>query len=589
MKAIVGFVSALLALMALSVASSAEPLAADDAFRMTAVRGGDGIELRWEIADGYYLYRDHFEVHAAEPVPFTSSRGEVKDDPSFGSVEVIYRQARVAIAGPVAQPLKVTYQGCQEDGICYRPETRQVDPATLAISDAGPTVAWSTPAQDAPPPVEAADSGLILAEDQGGAARLLADGAYPWVIAGFLGFGLLLAFTPCVLPMYPIVAGMLGRQGESLTAARGFTLASVYVVALAFAFALVGAIVAWSGHNMQIALQSPWTTAASAAILVLLALSMFGLFELQLPSAWTSRFAGRNAGRGSITSAAALGFSSALIVGPCVTAPLAGALIYVAQGGDWKLGAAALFALGLGKGLPLIALAGFGGHLLPRAGAWMESVKKAFGFAFLGVAIWLASPLLSDVVLSVLWALLLIAAAGWLLGRAAKGWRRRALRATAGVFSVYAAVMGLTAASGGDRPFQAQARIVLKSPPQSKSALAFEEVATLPDLLARFDDPDGQKRPLMVYFTADWCVICRKIERSVLPDPRIEEALASYRLVKVDITELDPRREELMKALRVAGPPSMVFFHGDKREIEGTRLIGTIDVDSLVTSAAKGG
>ena len=251
-----------------------------------------------------------------------------------------------------------------------------------------------------------AAAGIAIADDGGVASSILEGSSVFWITLSFLGFGLLLAFTPCVFPIYPIVIGMLGRQGERTNARRGFALSTTYVVGLALAFAIVGAVVGWSGQNIQFALQSPVTTAAVAVLFLVLASSMFGAFELQLPSALTSRFA-RRSGGGSLGSAGALGFTSALIVGPCVTAPLAGALVYIAQGGDWRLGALALFALGVGKGLPLIAMATFGASLLPRAGRWMEEIKRLFGFGFIAMAIWVATPLMPLAMDLSLYALLL--------------------------------------------------------------------------------------------------------------------------------------------------------------------------------------
>ena len=403
----------------------------------------------------------------------------------------------------------------------------------------------------------------------------------------FALFGFLLAFTPCVFPMYPILAGALARQGDRLTPSRGFTLSVAYVLGLASAFALLGAAAGWSGQNLQMVLQSSWTTVIIVAVFVALALSMFGLFELQLPSAWTSWIAGRAGGpQGSAGSAIVLGFSSALIVGPCVTAPLAGALLYIAQTGDTALGAAALFALGFGKGLPLLLLGAFGGRMLPRAGAWMEQVKRAFGFTFLGTAIWLATPLIPPGVDLALWAVLLIALASYALSAAlSHGLAFTAVRALGSMSLIYGAILMIGAAAGASDPLKPLAVFADRGPTSpTRTELAFASVASAADLQAKMN-ADG--RPTLIYFTADWCVSCRSIERAVFPDESVRQALSGIRLLKADVTNFDAQDAELMKQLRVAGPPTILFFDGNAREVAETRLVGNVSADSLTRSAAR--
>ncbi|HEV7435282.1 MAG TPA: protein-disulfide reductase DsbD, partial [Pseudorhizobium sp.] len=384
MRFFLSFSSFIVTLSASAIAFAIEPpLPMDQAFRMEAVRDGPDIALRWQLVDGYYLYREYLSVKDADgkPLEMTTPPGVIKEDPGYGSTEVYYGTTTATVAGPVNGSLKVTYQGCQDGGLCYPPTTVEVDPAALA-SVSTTDLAAPQPAlqsQAAFPLVskaapESADTAVIRISDQssnGVVGSLLDRGGVLLLVAGFLGLGVLLAFTPCVFPMYPILAATLSREGERLSAGRGFVLSSTYVLSLAAAFSLFGVIAAWWGQSFQIALQSPAATLVVAAIFVALALSSFGLFELQLPSFLTNRIARRRGPGGSLASSAALGFSSALVIGPCVTAPLAGVLLYIAQTGDVVLGATALFALGVGKGIPLILLGTFGSGLLPRAGRWM--------------------------------------------------------------------------------------------------------------------------------------------------------------------------------------------------------------------------
>jgi thiol:disulfide interchange protein DsbD len=601
-KAVLGILG-MLAVQAFTLAagSGAEPLPVDRAFAMTASQGpGGSLSLEWDIADGYYLYRERIAARTADgdALAVETSPGTVKDDPNFGLSEIYYRRVEAVLPEPGNGRFEITYQGCQEDGLCYAPQTRLVDPATLAVSDPSPpdgypAVTWETEAAataaDKAGARQAANpDGFNLAAEEGLIQSLLGEGGMPLVLAMFTFFGLLLAFTPCVFPMYPILAGALAREGDGLTARRGFVLSTVYVTALASAFAVLGAVAGWSGQNLQMVLQSPFTTGILAAVFVVLALSMFGLFELQLPTAWTSWVATRSGGMGgSKRSAALLGFSSVLIVGPCVTAPLAGALLYIAQTGNVALGAAALFGLGIGKGIPLIVLGTLGGKALPRAGAWMEGVKRVFGFSFLATAIWVATPLLPPRLDLILWAVLLISVASFAFAiKPSGGTASAASRAIGSVALIYGAILIVGASSGATDPLKPLATLVSRSQPApTAQALEFATVETAPGLRTKLDLANG--RPTLVYFTADWCVTCRTIERSVLPDAAVRQRLAGFQLLKADLTDFGKDNAALMKQLRVAGPPTMLFFDANAREGAETRLVGSVTVESLMRSAAR--
>lgn len=584
-------------------AALADPLPVNEAFRLEVSSKPDGtVQLDWVVADGYYLYRDNIKARTADggEVKVETLTGTQKDDPNFGLMEVYYGRAVAAMPAQSKGSVELVYQGCQVDGICYRPETRIIDAVTLVVTDpyadgSGPMLQWAIEDAAAPSatPVQSASSsraapGFAIAQEQGLMSSLLEQGGVALVIASFLLFGLALAFTPCVFPMYPILAATLAREGGQLTPRRGFLLSAIYVVFLASAFALLGAVAGWSGQNLQMALQAPVTTVAVAVIFAVLALSMFGLFELQLPRAWTNAIVARTGGGGgSKRSAAVLGFSSALIVGPCVTVPLAGALLYIGQSANIELGATALFALGIGKGIPLIVLATLGGGALPRAGAWMENTKRLFGFGFLGSAIWMTTPLMPLGLDLALWAALLIGIASFFLNAEWVAVNVRVVARSLGASSlIYGVILMVGAASGGTNPLKPLAAFT--GGPTASSALMFADTSSISDLQARLDGSKGAK-PTLVYFTADWCVTCRSIERSVLTDNTVRAGLGDFILIKADLSDLTEHNTELMQKLEVVGPPTMVFFDRASRETTGTRLVGNVTVDKLRRSAAMTG
>ncbi|MGV1761718.1 protein-disulfide reductase DsbD [Rhizobium sp. A22-96] len=581
------------------------PLAMNDAFRFSVERAASGsIRLRWQMPPGYYLYREHLAANAADgaPVQLSTAPGVEKDDPNFGKSEVYFGSADAEL-GPVTSPVTVTYRGCQEHGLCYPPARRIIDPKTLAVSEApafslptGGQSAWSKAAEtDTKPAAVSANPAPSAAVPVGGGDVVdgfLSRGGIPLLLAAFVGFGILLAFTPCVFPLYPILAAALARQGEALDARRGFILSLSYAVALASAFAIFGAAAAWTGENLQIALQSPLTVAVVALIFALLALSMFGLFELQLPSAWVTRLGGVGKGRGgSIGSAAALGFSSAFIIGPCVTAPLAGALLYVARTGNVVLGAALLFALGLGKGIPLVIFGTVGGQALPRAGAWMTSVKHVFGFVFFGFAIWMAEPVLPDWLPLGLWAAWAMAVAVFLgafdvtKGRATP--LRMGLQSLGLLAAVYAVILIVGLAAGAVDPLRPLAgfgasQTIARADPEKQMTL----LASTSELGRQLDNAGSSGKASLVYFTADWCVSCRSIDRNVFSRPEVAGALAPLKTFKVDLTNIGPDQRELMRELNVVGPPTMIFFHPDRQEAVDGRLIGEFGADDVLKAAA---
>ncbi|EYD72864.1 protein-disulfide reductase DsbD [Limimaricola hongkongensis] len=564
------------------------PMDPREAFALAVEPQPDGSRLlRWDVAEGYYLYREYLaaETEDGTSLPLETEPGVTKDDPTFGTVEVYFHDVEARL-GVTEGPVRVTYQGCQEDGICYPPVTETL-PAIEVAAPQPATEAASAPVES--PAAAPPESGITLANEDGLLDGLSARGGPLLVLTGFFSFGLLLAFTPCVFPMFPILAGLLAGQDGTVGARRGALLSGTYVLAMAAAFGLLGLIAAWSGQNLQVALQSPWAVGMVAGVFVALALSMFGLYEMRLPQAWTGRLSGIGASRGgTLGGAAALGFTSALIMGPCVTAPLAGALLYIARTGDAWLGAGALFALGLGQGVPLLIAGTFGARMLPRAGAWMEGVKAAFGVVFLGMAIWLGGRLLPGPATLALWAALLLGAGVFIGGldrlEPSSGAAPR-IRKTAGLAAILAAgVMGLGAAAGAEDPMRPLAglRPAEAAPGTADNETAFTPVTSVPQLDAALAEADG---PSMIYVTADWCVTCKVIERRLWPDPMVREALAGTTLITADLSEFDAEGQALLDHLGSVGPPTMVFLDAESREAPGSRLIGEPGVEEVVASA----
>ncbi|QDM26283.1 protein-disulfide reductase DsbD [Tardiphaga sp. vice304] len=568
-----------------------QPPGVDTVFHMTAARSTAGeLVLEWKIAPGTYLYRDKITVSKRDgtPVGTGTPPGEMKDDPSFGQTEVYHRQVKafVPLAGlGSTQQLEVSYQGCAEQGICYPPATKIVDVTSLSITDSRPSSSGSasppTWKPDAPVPATY-NSPPTPSAEQGG----LRGGIGSMVLA-FIGFGLLLAFTPCVFPMIPILSGMLAQSGDRLTAKRGFALSSAYVLAMALAYAVLGVVVAWSGQNLQAALQTPLALGLMSALFVALALSMFGLYDLQLPQSWQNRLMGSGRRRsGSLSGAAIMGFGSALIVGPCVTPPLAAALVYVAQTGDLLRGALALFALGLGMGLPLLAFGTFGAGVLPRSGPWLARVKYVFGFVFIGMAIWMLSRVIP------LWITVLLvgvaASAGGLLlvgSQLSRGTPRGARTmafASLGLVVIGSGVYAMIASVNGS----SEHLVSLAGFPTASSnrAMSFEDVTTNDALDIAVERAAQQGKLVMLDFSAEWCVECKLMDRTVFSDPDVIKHLKDFAVIRADATEYNDETRSLMKRFSVVGPPTIIFLSPHQgKEVPDTRFVGPVDAKAFTS------
>lgn len=572
----------------LAVSAAEELLEVDKAFRLSARALDAGtLEVRYEIAKGYYMYRDKF-AFALEPATVKAGApqlppGKVKQDEFFGDVET-YRK-EVLIRLPFTAPegldtvtLKATSQGCADIGVCYPP-----NPQTLQVSLAAMSSAPAAPAGSA---IDGAG------DESSQLAGLLKNAGFWLILTTFFGAGVLLALTPCVFPMYPILSGIIVGHGHAITKGRAFILSMAYVLGMAVAYAAAGVAAGLSGSMLSAALQNVWVLGGFALVFVVLSLSMFGFYELQLPAFLQSKLSeesGRVKG-GSLHGVAAMGALSALIVGPCVAAPLAGALLYIAQTRDAVLGGAALFAMALGKGVPLVIVGVSTRSLLPHAGPWMDSVKKFFGIMLLGLAIWLVSPVLPAWAHLLAWGALAIGTAMFLraidpLPPHAHGWLRF-WKGVGMVLLLVGATLVVGALGGSRDPLQPLG--FLRSTGTAAEHVAFERVKTVAELDARLAAAD---KPVLLDFYADWCVSCKEMEKYTFSDARVAAQMRRMTLLQVDVTANTDEDKALLKRFNLFGPPGIIFFDRQGQERQGLRVVGYQPADRFikVLNTALGG
>ena len=572
-------------------------LPVDDAFRL-AVTAYDPERLlaSWRIEPGHYLYRERIQVELADgSAPGTSlasvelPQGDVQDDPYFGPVEIYRNEVSVAIAlvhagaAPRDLDLAVTYQGCADAGLCYPPERKGV---SLSFESSGSAGAGSVPVASYRPSLSGAPNRGLELSDADLIARTLSSERLFIALAAFFGFGLVLSLTPCVLPMIPVLSSVLAALGGTTSTVRGFALSLAYVTASAVAYAIIGWVAGLLGANLQIVLQSPAALAATSALFVALSLAMFGVYELRVPAGWQTRVDGwarRTSRAGGYAGAAAMGVFSALVVGPCVAAPLAGAVIYIGQAGDPVRGGLALFALGLGMGAPLLALGASAGRLLPRAGRWMRAVEPAIGVVMLGIAVYLLERILPPSLALGAWAAVALTAAVLLARttrREAAPRVRYASGAGATAAAVYAVVLVAGAATGADSPLRPFGGL-RSAPGPGIEFIAIKGLSGPAGLETALGQVQATGRFAMLDFYADWCVSCKEFEDTTLRDRRVRAALANVMALRADVTANDEADRELMRRLGILGPPAILFFAPDRSERRRYRLFGFEDADDF--------
>jgi thiol:disulfide interchange protein DsbD len=559
------------------VGRKVEFLKAEKAFEFSAEFSDPSyIIARWKIAEDYYLYRDKLQFSLESDGELGTPQlppSILKHDPKFGDVQ-IYKQPQLEVIIPIKTVglntinFKVKYQGCAFAGYCYPPTTQVVN-LTLSSNKGG-----DIPEQDR-------------------LANLLANANVLYSLMVFFGLGLLLSLTPCVFPMIPILSSLIVGQGKQVTTYKAFIMSAVYVLGMAFTYAIVGALTGLLGENLQAAFQNPWILVSFALIFVVLSLSMFGFYELQLPSRLQTKVinVSNRQQSGTLIGVAIMGVLSALIVGPCVAAPLVGVLIYIGQTGDAVLGALTLFTMSLGMGVPLIIVGTSAGHFLPKKGDWMDTVKSVFGVMLLAVAIWMLGRVLPGQVTMLLWASLLIISAVYMgtldkLDADTSGWYKL-WKGLGFILLVYGVLLIIGAASGNMNPLQPLQNIGKNShstktrSDEAIVALQFKPIKGVEGFERELAAAKAQNKPVMLDFYADWCVSCKEMELFTLSDPQVQKLLANFVLLQADVTPNDKQDKALYKRFSIFGPPAILFFDINGQEQKAYRVVGFVGAEEF--------
>ncbi|MGB5440935.1 MAG: protein-disulfide reductase DsbD [Gammaproteobacteria bacterium] len=570
----------------------------DEAFQASVTEIQPGLLLvRWDIADGYYLYRDKLKVQLADSPgvtlgPVVLPPGETKHDEFFGDVQVFHHEVEARIPVQVATvdsgeiTLQLAYQGCAEAGICYPPIKKLV-----SVDITAPIAA--TVSADSATPAEKRPAVAVNTTRQDDVVRVLQESGLLWVVLFFFGAGILLAFTACMYPMIPIISSIIVGQGEQITTFRAFILTLLYVEALAVTYAVIGVISAHAGAGVQAFFQNPWILGLFALVFVALAISMFGFFHLQLPASWQSKLhsTSHKMKGGTLLGVVVMGVLSALIVGPCAGPVLIGALIYTSQSSDYLTGALAMFALGNGMGLPLLVIATTEGKLLPKAGGWMDTVKAVFGVVLLGVAILMLERILPGPVTLALWALLLIIPAVYMgaldtLPEGVSGWRK--LWKGLGVaMIVYGIILILGAATGARDPFNPLRNLggsltTAVDGTHTSGHLQFERIKSVDDFNTALRSSSTEGKPVMLDFYADWCTYCIKMEDYTFSDQAVQQALVNVTLLQADVTANDATDLALLNHFGLFAPPAILFFDKSGQERRDQRMVGYMDAEDFL-------
>jgi len=592
--------------------SSNQPLDVEQAFVLTGGQtASDRVDLVWQVADDYYLYQDRIEIEFAPGIDVLSredSATDTKDDPLFGEVQVFHKIAQVGLtigradqSVPASSSFKVTYQGCWEGGICYPPVTKELSLADVGLIKVGQIAATVAESAETPAGAQVDTSGAsstpatpLSAQDQ--FVETLTKASLMSLLAIFFVAGLALSMTPCVFPMIPILSGIIAGQGHRVNTRRGLALSVVYVLAMAVTYTIAGVIAGLFGANLQVALQEPWVISIFSLIFVGLALSMFGFYDLQFPSAfqtWLTRGSDRQKG-GTYAGVAVMGFLSALIVGPCMAAPLAGALIYIGQTGDPLLGGMALFVMSLGMGVPLILIGTSAAKVMPRAGVWMESVKAGFGVVLLLMAIWMLDRVVPTEVSMLLSALVLIVSSIY-MGvfntnyEGVQGWAKF-FRGLGVVLLVYGVALLLGLLSGGKSfiyPLQSFTGNGTGGAVASTSKLNFATITTNAELDRMLAVAQRNGQPVMLDYYADWCVSCSELDYVTFADTQVQQALQSVQLIKVDVTANDAEAKQLTQRYEVLGPPTLQLINSAGEWRKDLTLIGVPAPQELLNNLQR--
>ena len=564
-------------------------LPVDQAFQLDVQRSDAGVSMQWQIAENYYLYQDKLEFAVngkpVESTPKFLSQAEHYKDPYFGLVTIFKHDLNLTLPLKDPQPqdlLEVTYQGCAK-GFCYPPETKQ-----FQIGDLSSNVSASHEVQNGAETHQTSQSAVenanVFSSQQNQLAESLSESKYAMLWFFVLGIGL--AFTPCVLPMLPLLSAIvIGGRKEETGNWRALALSFVYVQGMALTYTLLGLVVVLIGLPFQIALQSPYVLIGLSIVFVLLALSMFGLFTLQLPSSLQTKLTqfSQQQKSGAFFGVFVMGAIAGLVASPCTSAPLSGALLYVAQSGDFVIGALTLYLLALGMGLPLILITVFGNKILPKSGAWMENVKTAFGFVMLALPIFLISRIIPSMWEPRLWALLGVSFFIWL-----------ATQMRSNGIGLFFRIVFFVAAMVSAQPLQnwvwqdnAATSQAANAQSAVKNTLVFQQISNYDELQTVLKQHPNKMAMLDLY--ADWCVACKEFEHKTFADPQVQTALSDVLLLRVDMTNNSESNRTLMKALAVTGLPTIIFFNQQGEEIQAQRITGFLPAEAFMATlnAAK--
>ena len=561
-------------------------LPAEQAFGFFATVNDEGkIKVSWEIAPGYYIYREkiHLELSSSTGSRldnYTIPRGTPNQDEAFGKVEIFHEQLSFELpvirTQPTAQTvtLLANFQGCADRGVCYPPMYQKV---TLELP--------------ATPVTEAIITSKLSEQDQ--IVTALKQDSLAMTLLSFFGFGLLLSLTPCIFPMIPILSGIIVGHGNHITTTRAFLLSLSYVIASALTYTGFGILAALFGNNLQTTFQQPWIIGLFSSIFVLLSLSMFGFYELEIPNWLKTKLHNSSVKHrdGSLWGAAIMGALSSLIVGPCVAAPLAGALIYIGQTGNAMLGGSALFAMGLGMGMPLLLLGASAGKLLPKAGTWLYATKTVFGVIMLAVAVWMLSRILPPAIIILLWAMLLILPAIYLkaidpLPEQCSGWQKL-WKGIGLMMLAYGLLLLIGFSMGNNNPLKPLQGLGVNNAQAAEQGLIFKRVASLAALETEIQQASAKHQTVMLDFYADWCISCKEMAAYTFTDTNVKQTLSGVLLLQADVTSNSTDDQALLAKFNLIGPPAILFFGADGKESTEYRVIGYQDTETFIKTLQR--
>ncbi|MGI2094504.1 protein-disulfide reductase DsbD [Shewanella oncorhynchi] len=568
-----------------------ELMPVDQAFVFDSKQEGNQVKLNWVIADGYYMYRDKlkFSVNGAELGTVALPKGKPHEDEYFGKQEVYYTYVDIPVGLKQADEnatLTVTFMGCAEGKLCYPPTKHEVVLKAIAANDGLIAGAESTTTTEQtstePSTADKANTQPITQQDT--LSQMLSNDSLIWTLVIFFGLGVGLALTPCVFPMYPILSGIIVGQGQKLSTAKAFTLSMAYVQGMAITYSILGLVVASAGLKYQAALQHPAVLVVLAILFFVLSLSMFGLYDLKLPSSWQEKMnsVSNNQKGGNLVGVFLMGVISGLVASPCTTAPLSGALVYVAQTGDLLQGFLALYVLSMGMGLPLLIIGTSGGKLLPRAGAWMDIIKTIFGFLLIAVSIVMLGRIWTGVVSDVLWSLWGVSFTGYLMHQnklSEFNWKQtvRSVLLTLALLASFSygfqAVMGHFGFNNNS----------VGTAATTEEVHGFKRIKSIEDLEQEIAAATAQGKPVMLDLYADWCVACKEFEAITFKDADVLARMNKIVLLQADVTKSDKVDVALLEKYNVLGLPTLLMFNEQGEQREDLRVTGFMGPKDFAT------